>query len=730
MPFVFENLGLLFGLFALAVPIVLHLLQRRHSETIDWAAMQFLPHSDATRRRRWLDEMLLLLARMAIIAFIVMALAGPIATSSWLHTLSEKPTCDVVVVIDGSFSMGQRVGQNATPWDESLQAARDLFANASRGDRFAILLARRPPLFVQPEFSADIDALLAKIDALSTPRGNPDMAKAIAEAWTHLRTNGKAPQREVIVLSDMQRHGWADPSTLAALDSLGIGWRAESDRARDDGSVVPSVRLVPVGRSLPTDVPNYSLAPITVSRGMVKVGQRATFKTALRLDHFTRYKKPTAIQVYVNDVKFLDLGVPEQVGLTQGQLPLQFEHRFERIGRQVVTVKVDADPAMDALETDNVRHAIVDVVNDVPALLLDGDAQVSAESSTFFVRKALSNKSEDAIRTMSAKSWRPAESANPKPAVIVLADVPSLSAAQQDAIDAHLAEGGGVLIAVGPRMAKHFAAWNDKAYRRGEGWLPARLDGVLSAKEPVSPDARTFQHPALEMFRLTPDLDMRQTRVTSWCKATTKPADRSAPIARLTNGDPLLIEKRHKKGYVILCTIPLDRQWGSTFPSSWEFPVVLNDLVGWLAGGRGTASMLPAGEPIRIERPEPGIARLTLRAPDASPKPFEPAAWPWIYRDTGAVGRYDVTFADGKQAPFAVEPDAAESNLARCTDDDRRKIHDRVPIVWGDRDATGTPSLAESTSREEIWWLLLIAVLGFLCVEVWMTRRVAIGRGR
>ena len=51
MNFRVENLWMLFGLFALAIPVVLHLLQRRRFETLDWGAMQFLPDSSATPRR-------------------------------------------------------------------------------------------------------------------------------------------------------------------------------------------------------------------------------------------------------------------------------------------------------------------------------------------------------------------------------------------------------------------------------------------------------------------------------------------------------------------------------------------------------------------------------------------------------------------------------------------------------------------------------------------------------
>src|SRR5476651_1793918 len=97
-----ENLFVLFGLAALAVPIVLHFLQRRRFDTLDWGAMQFLPDSVTTQRKRWLDEILLMLLRMAMIALIVMALATPISIGSWLSMFGDPATRDVVVILDGS----------------------------------------------------------------------------------------------------------------------------------------------------------------------------------------------------------------------------------------------------------------------------------------------------------------------------------------------------------------------------------------------------------------------------------------------------------------------------------------------------------------------------------------------------------------------------------------------------------------------------------------------------
>ena len=161
---------------------------------------------------------------------------------------------------------------------------------------------------------------------------------------------------------------------------------------------------------------------------------------------------------------------------------------------------------------------------------------------------------------------------------------------------------------------------------------------------------------------------MNQVRFSNWWKIALGLKDRAAAIGMLSNGDPFLIEKPYKQGRVILCTVPLDRRWNSTFPSAAEFPILVNELAYYLAGSRKASSVAP--------------------------------------------------------------PDLRESDLKRCTDDDWRKVRERLPIVWHS-EAMQTPSIeSQDAHREEIWWLLLLAVLGLLCIEVWMTRRMALARGR
>jgi hypothetical protein len=76
-----------------------------------------------------------------------------------------------------------------------------------------------------------------------------------------------------------------------------------------------------------------------------------------------------------------------------------------------------------------------------------------------------------------------------------------------------------------------------------------------------------------------------------------------------------------------------------------------------------------------------------------------------------------------------VAPDLRESDLTPCTEFDLRKVRDRLPIAWLDEESALASIIGDDERSEELWWLLLTAVLGLLCMEVWMTRRMALARG-
>ena len=74
----FNDTTILAALAALAVPLVIHLLGRRRARVVPLPTVRFAEGAHiASRGRRWLKSAALLAARLAVIALLVLTLAGP-----------------------------------------------------------------------------------------------------------------------------------------------------------------------------------------------------------------------------------------------------------------------------------------------------------------------------------------------------------------------------------------------------------------------------------------------------------------------------------------------------------------------------------------------------------------------------------------------------------------------------------------------------------------------------
>ena len=133
---------MLFGLAALAIPIIIHLLNRRRYEVVDWGAMRFLQMSKVTRRRVFIEEILLMLLRMALLALLALAFARLIWGGDWLARLQTRPNRDVVLIFDGSSSMNY-TGGGKTPQDAAKEWAAEYVKGLVPGDGVAVFQARQ-----------------------------------------------------------------------------------------------------------------------------------------------------------------------------------------------------------------------------------------------------------------------------------------------------------------------------------------------------------------------------------------------------------------------------------------------------------------------------------------------------------------------------------------------------------------------------------------------------------
>src|SRR6185295_3869443 len=81
----FLNPVLLWGLGLVSIPIIIHLLFRRQFKRVEWAPFRYLKLSiQRNRRRVQLEQLILLLLRMALIAILFLLVARPMANLAGL----------------------------------------------------------------------------------------------------------------------------------------------------------------------------------------------------------------------------------------------------------------------------------------------------------------------------------------------------------------------------------------------------------------------------------------------------------------------------------------------------------------------------------------------------------------------------------------------------------------------------------------------------------------------
>jgi hypothetical protein len=736
----FLNLALLAGLAALAIPPIIHWLNRRRHDVVDWGAMQFLLVSPAKRRRFMIEELLLMALRMGLIALLVLAFAAPYLTGPVVAGWTRPPR-DTVLLLDASYSMDRIDGDLPSPWRQAGTWCDDLLKQAHAGDRFAVLLATQPAQAVVAELTSDSAEVRDLLEQLPHPTGNADWPRAVAKAWDLLRDHAQTGRRDIIVLTDRQKLGWCDPATLEQWQNLRRRFQVERDTHTDEPTFqTPSLWAVTLGSQ--RSGPNVRLAPLETSRTVVGVGQRLRFATALHWDGIGDLVPPKSAQVTIGNTT-RELPLPKQLDSKTGRWPLTFEHRFETIGVHRVNVAVEPTAGQDLLPADNEQNLAIEVVQALPVLLIDGDKQVNPESTTFYLGKAFADPGDRAKvsfivpqiishvdfdpETMLAK-------ATPAPRVVVLADVPRLTELQLVGLSRFVNDGGGVLIFLGPRTDPAF--YNEQLYRDGQGLLPARLDRIesVNAEQAVALDVKRFLHPALELFRQEPNCTLGQAGYTRWWKTTVPTHGHGTPVALFANDDPWLIEKQHGRGRVLLSTLPIDRSWDGHLPKTWEFPVLAHELMFALADPRSGGFNLKSGQALRLqptasEAIETVPLSVTLVQPDGKVVTRSAATWPFLWDNPGPPGVYQVAMGDGPRLPVVVHADPRESDLTLCTAEERQNVADLLSLKYLD-DAKLPDDHDATVQTQEVWWLFLVGVISLLCGELWLTRRMALARGR
>ena len=141
------------GIGAVAIPVIIHLINRRRYKIVPWAAMKFLLAAQKqTRKRMRIEQLLLLFVRMMILGLVCLAMASvmPWAEDVWAWCgfnkfgkigAAREHRVHHIFVFDASLSMNQKVGDQ-TAFEVARQMALKKIQDNPSGDGYSVLLLK------------------------------------------------------------------------------------------------------------------------------------------------------------------------------------------------------------------------------------------------------------------------------------------------------------------------------------------------------------------------------------------------------------------------------------------------------------------------------------------------------------------------------------------------------------------------------------------------------------
>jgi len=633
----FLNLPILLGLTGVAIPILIHLFNRRHAKIVDWGAMQFLVSSLTSRRRRVLiEEVLLMCIRCLLVALLVLAVSRPllpvhgavswivilptllgasvcaaIATASWRQkrarwimlgvagllviigataTLVEyfwqgsrwsgKGKQDIAIVIDASTSM-KLVSGDKTTFDRALAEARRVVNDARRGDAVSIILAGGAPRELSSTPMSDRPEVLALLDEAKPMGGTMNAVRALTAAAGNL-AQGNNAGKKIILLTDSQKVGW----------DLGSGgrWRFLAE-ATAEMPIVPQI----ICRTFTPDgqITNAAVVDLAMSREVI--GTDRPVKINVRVANGGTQPVDTLPIRLVVDGQEGEARTRTATDIEPGATgAVEFLHTFDTPGPHVVKAEIGRD---DALKDDNSSHRTLAVLDQVPVLVVDGgsDSGAKAFATALAPPEVGKNAAADAKQMLKPSLIKATDLVTVKEfssyRLVVLADVPGLPESVGKKLASYVAAGGGLLIAPGQAALPEF-------YNRWQAGPDMRLtpallgERIIDNQSPALVAPRTFNHPALRKLA-GPLSDVSEVLTLAHWDLSADAGEIGVSVGgRFNTGRPLLVERALGRGFVLMTAMSFHENDGN-LANKGCFVQLAHEVAYYLAARRSAKPNVP-----------------------------------------------------------------------------------------------------------------------------------------
>lgn len=695
----FTNLAMLAGLAGLVIPILIHLLLRRRKQRLRFSTLRFFRQQDEqSSQRRKLRNLLLLAVRLLILTLLVLAFARPYLAG---RNESAKPQKQrlAVFVLDRSASM--TAAESAAPrWQLAKESIRKTLAELTSDDRAAIIAGSTRAEVLSGAAPPEVVTRLLK--DLQPGFGVANLADALQLARKLVANAGPDVAPTVYVLSDLQS------SACRTLGALPLPQDMEIRALKIGDVLAPNLAVAELqldGRG--SEPPHLVIANYSDE-------ERKSVKVNFAVDGKEVFSRPVALAT--GNVTRVELALPTLApGWHAGSLRLE---------------------SGDALAIDDVRYDSFLIPQ--PVRVLVGETRRGKrpfEEESYFVTSAL-NPTQGSTNTRPsrfqiekvpaeevARKLGPVSSTNYDVVVLPgLRDVPSGLATR---LSEFAQAGGGLLLFLGEDVN---AGRYNSEFR---ALLPAQLGHVEHNQAEAREERWHLEDydlfsPIFSVFRRPNSGNLALPEFSGRFTLTADPA--ASVAAKFAEEVPAVATKSVGRGLVLLANTTADTRW-TDWPKHKTFVPWLHSACLHLAARAGadqlrTAAHLIASDDAEVSVAATGVAqRLVLTGPDNKKTNVVADADGHVRNaDFKTPGSYVLRDSAGAVVQHVVvNVPAEESDLAALTPVEfQRQL---VRVSEPARPALAAGFFGTRSQHQELWRILLLAVLGLLFAEIFLANR-------
>lgn len=791
------GLGIGIPLAAASVPVIIHLINLTRYRKVDWAAMEFLLAAyRKTRRRLQMESLIMLLLRVAAVIFLALAFF-PFAAEEVKalfnferSSFAANAPLNLVVVLDNSGSMaytqeGQssfdRAKKYALAAVDTLKPGRDRVTIVRMSDVFVPRgiggaaasdeeQQKRRKERVKLLTNLDLETARRELAATTVAAVDTNMLVAMREAYRLMDLTPASDAVGLVVITDFANTGW---STL----------RKDGANQREFADVMAKIneRMGQGGSPLFYDAGfddsnNVAIVSVSCSDRVIGEGMETSLQVTLanysarseargvslvyRIDgHET---KSASGKISLQQGKATD---PVVIKLKANELKLNTEREKKTGASRHIEVEI-VEP--DGLKADNRRSIVLNVVPDVPILVVNGVPDKRADlNETLYLETALSisdNRGDD-VRTGSETRVTPNRIISITPAqltaqetfldyrLVIIANVATLPESTVSRLEEFVAAGFGLIIFDGDRVDHQ--RYNRDLFKEGKGLLPCELKGPEGSVDVGAPNygivPLEISHPALSIFMR----DKEQTAIITDPKAINnwrgvalpqgsqidplRPTQVILGINKTGTAEPrpFMLERPFGRGRVVYFTSTASERWNKLWQTAGLPLFLYHETVSYLTNSEARYSNLSIGEPYRRVLRVRDIAPVyQVKDPSGTitelPTTSEEGVQLVEYSGTALPGVYSLTALDKEgaqtnqkwQERFAVNADAVESDTAKISADIGLSLKDALGEIKFEFQKAGSDGEGRALVADDegggVWlWCAIIAALFFLAETGW-----------